>query len=231
VITIKLQIFLMPKKLLKLGIAIALLFALTTLVYQFTPVKQLFDHTFLVTHLPHLGLWAPGLFILGCAISSILPLPGNFLVIAGGAVFGLIESTLSATLGVTLGAVVAFLISRSLLHRRAEQHFGDHQLLQKLETAIARSPLNLVIAARVAPVAPLSLLNVLFGLTAIRLTTYTLGTCLGILPSRALYAWVGVSGKQALTGGDRGPLFLALTLMTLLSIAPLLWQRQHKPNS
>jgi uncharacterized membrane protein YdjX (TVP38/TMEM64 family) len=218
----------MPKHVVKIGVTIGLMLASPAVIYQFTPVKQFFDQAFWATYLPQLGMLAPVLFILGCAAASILPLPGNILVIAGGAIFGLIESTLGATLGITLGSIISFAITRSLLYHRAQHRFGNHALLQRLETAIAHSPLPLVIAARVAPVAPLSLLNILFGLTAIRLPAYALGTCLGILPSRAMYAWVGISGKQAMTGGARGQLVIALTSMTLLSLAPLLMHKPHR---
>lgn len=217
----------MPIRYYKVGIALALILLVPAAIYFFTPVKQLFEHTFLVTHLPKLGFFAPLLFVLLCALSGALPLPGNLLTIAGGAVFGLFWGTIWATVGISLGAVASFWIVRSLLHTQAKSRFGEHPMLLRLEQAIHQSPLNLVLAARIAPIAPLSLFNILFGLTPVTLKTYTLGTCVGILPGRAVYSWLGVTGKKAINGGDVLPLFLALTCITLLSIAPLLLPKKQ----
>ncbi len=72
------------------------------------------------------------------------------------------------------------------------------------------------------PPFPFSLVNFLFGLTPIDLKTYVVGTFVGIIPLSAAYAWLGVTGNQVLHGGDRLPLFLALGLLTLLSLLPIL---------
>ncbi|WP_421658986.1 hypothetical protein [Leptothermofonsia sp. ETS-13] len=63
-------------------------------------------------------------------------------------------------------------------------------------------------------------------MTLINLKTYMLGTFLGIIPLSLTYAWLGAAGKQALSGGDRLPLVLALTMFSGLSILPVAWRKR-----
>ncbi|NEQ81179.1 MAG: TVP38/TMEM64 family protein, partial [Moorea sp. SIO2I5] len=57
---------------------------------------------------------------------------------------------------------------------------------------------------------------------------YTLGTFFGIIPGTLAYTWLGVTGGEALQGGDRLPFFLALSFLGILSALPLLAKGKKK---
>jgi len=63
----------------------------------------------------------------------------------------------------------------------------------------------------------LNVVNFLFGLTPIPLPHYALGTLIGIVPGTLAYTWLGASGVEALSGGDRWSLAIVLSLFALLS--------------
>ena len=191
-------------------------------LYLFTQAKVLFDQAALALQLQHLGPYGAVLFILGFAVTHALGFPGNVLTIIGGAIFGILWGTLFSLIAATLGAVGAFWLARTLLHDWVEQRFGHYPLLQKLNRAIAHHPFNFVLAVRLNPLSPFSLVNFLFGLTPITLTHYLWGTAIGIIPGTFAYAWIGASGQQALNGSDRISLYLALSFLALLSLLPLL---------
>lgn len=190
----------------------------------------MFDETFLVARFKQLGTYAPVLFVALFVVALTLGFPGNVLAIVGGTVFGLIWGTILSLFGSTFGAMGAFWLARYLLHDRANQHFNDHPVLQRLNRSIARYPFTFVLAVRLTPLSPFSLVNFLFGLTPINLKTYTIATFLGLIPLTFAYSWLGVSGNTALRGGDRLPFILALAFMTLLSILPILTQKSLYGN-
>lgn len=199
------------------------LFVLTIVVVcLFSPARLLFNEAFLTAEFKRLGNYAPLLFVAVFTVALTLGFPGNVLAVVGGAVFGLAWGTVWSLLGSTLGAVGAFWLGRYLLHAQVMQYFGHHPLLQRLNQAIACYPFTFVLAVRFTPLSPFSLVNFLFGLTPIDLKTYTLGTLLGLIPLTLAYSWLGVSGYEALHGGDRIPLYLAFGLLTVLSVLPMI---------
>ncbi|MGA7934213.1 MAG: TVP38/TMEM64 family protein [Kovacikia sp.] len=207
-------------------IVLALLSFVT--VCLLSPVRELFDEAFLVRHFDGLGANAAPFFVLIFAGATSLGFPGNVMSVAAGTVFGVVWGTIWSVLGATLGATGAFLLARHSLHGWADHYLGNHPMLQRLNQAIARNPFNFVLAVRFTPLSPFSLVNFLFGLTPIDLKTYMLGTFLGMIPLSIAYTWLGVSGIQALHGGDRLPLFLALSFLTLLSVLPMLTKPKTK---
>jgi len=194
-----------------------------------SPVKELFDERFVVAIVKPSGSFAPLLFVLLLSVAISLGFPGNVLAIAGGALFGLLWGTLWSLIGCTLGAIGAFWLARSFLHTPIKQRFGHHPLLQRLNQAMANFPFSLVLAVRFTPLSPFSLVNFLFGLTPISLKTYALGTLIGLAPLTFTYCWLGVTGQRIWQGGDRLPFFLALGLLTLLSLLPILVKKPKIP--
>ncbi len=199
--------------------------AAVALVCLFSPVKEFFNEKFLVAEFQRSGGYAPLLFVLVFTIAISLGFPGNVMAIAGGALFGLFWGTMWSLLGSTLGAIGAFWLARYFLHRPIEQRFGQHPMLRRLNRAIATYPFSIVLAVRFTPLSPFSLVNFLFGLTPISLKTYALGTLVGLIPLTLTYSWLGVTGQQLLQGGDRWPFFLALGMLTLLSVLPIFMKK------
>ncbi len=200
---------------------------LTTLVVVclLSPAKELFNKEFLVSEFQRSGGYAPLLFVLIFTIAVALGFPGNVMAVAGGALFGLVWGTIWSLIGSTLGAIGAFWLARYFLHGPIERQFGHHPLLRRLNRAIATYPFSIVLAVRFTPLSPFSLVNFLFGLTPISLKTYALGTLLGLIPLTLTYSWLGLTGQELLHGGDRLPFFLALGMLTLLSVLPLFFKK------
>lgn len=191
------------------------------------PCRLIFNQEFWVDRLQHWGPWSACIFICIYTLLTVIGIPGTVLTVAGGIAFGLAWGTFWSVLGATLGAVGAFLLARYLLHDWAERRFRRHQSLNRFTQAVQQMPLQFVLAVRFAPISPFNIVNFLFGLTPIDLKTYAVGTFVGIIPGTLAYTWLGVAGKDALMGGDRVPLFLALGFLTLLSVLPILAKKKQ----
>lgn len=195
------------------------------LLCLFTPLNRLFERAFITQMLHQWGSWAALIFVLIYIVTTSLGVPGTVMTIAGGAVFGLGWGTFLSVIGATLGALAAFWIARYLWRDWAMSKFGQHKMLIRFNQAVAKEPLKFVLAVRFVPISPFNLVNFLFGLTPIHWVDYTAGTFFGIMPGTLAYTWLGVTGEQALEGGDRLPFFVALAFLAVLSILPVFARR------
>ncbi|HBB32598.1 MAG TPA: TVP38/TMEM64 family protein [Cyanobacteria bacterium UBA8803] len=186
----------------------------------FGPMKVLWDRTFLTQQLNYWGHWAVCGFIVIYTVATVLGIPGTILTIVAGAVFGLIWGTLWSVVGATLGAMGAFWVARYLLRDWTKGQFGRHKALVRFNQAVMHQPLTFVLAVRFAPISPFNVVNFLFGLTPIKSRHYAIGTFFGIMPGTLAYTWLGVTGEEALRGGERFPFFLALGFLAVLSFLP-----------
>ena len=195
-------------------------------------IPILFDHHALTELINGAGNWRAAVFIGAHTIAAALGVPGTVLVVLGGALFGLMWGTLWSILGATAGAVVAFWLARYLLHDWFKRRFCGHPrfkgLFKRLDHTMQEQALACVLAVRFAPISPFSVVNFAFGLTSISITPYTVGTLIGIIPGTLAYTWLGVTGVDALRGGDWWPLILCLSLLTAMSLMPIFAQKYRQ---
>jgi len=130
-------------------------------------------------------------FMLYVAAATLL-LPGAALLsLSAGAVFGMVPGVLLASTASTLGAWVAFLVTRGLLK----------DLFDRVAPAAARGAVAALerrgtlwlVAARLTPLVPFSLVNVGFGLTAMSSRRFLLLSWLSMLPGTIAYVGLGTT--------------------------------------
>jgi uncharacterized membrane protein YdjX (TVP38/TMEM64 family) len=125
------------------------------------------------------GLAVAIYFALYVAITA-LSLPGAALMtLAGGAVFGLWWGTLIVSFASSVGATLAFLVSRFLLRDWVTQRFGAR--LAAIDAGIRREGAFYLFTLRLVPVFPFFIINLLFGLTAMKAFTFYRVSQLGML--------------------------------------------------
>ena len=127
-----------------------------------------------------------GVYIITVALS----LPGaTILTLCAGAIFGSIMATLVVNVGATIGATLAFLVARFLLRDWVEKKFGEK--LKPFNEGFSKNAINYMLFLRLVPVFPFFLINLLAGLTQVRLPVYFFGTMFGTLPGTFVYANAG----------------------------------------
>lgn len=134
------------------------------------------------------------LTVVGCVI---LALPGITFAVFAGILFGPWLGTLICLTATTIGAVLAFLVGRYFLRDSIKPLVMKNIRLKKvLFEESGRRDVVVLMITRLIPLFPYNLQNFAYGITDIRLTTYTVCTFLFMLPGVAMFT-VGSAGLTA----------------------------------
>ncbi|MGX5835500.1 FAD-dependent oxidoreductase [Aeromonas piscicola] len=176
------------------------------------------------------------LFVALYVLSTALSLPGaSLLTLGGSAVFGIGWGLLLVSFASTLGATLAFLSARFLLRDWVRARFGDK--LATFQAGMEKDGTFYLLSLRLIPLFPFFLVNLLMGLTPIRVSTYYWVSQLGMLPGTFVYVLAGSElATLTSTGNILSPgLMVALTLLGLMpflirrAMQRLALRRLHAP--
>jgi pyruvate/2-oxoglutarate dehydrogenase complex dihydrolipoamide dehydrogenase (E3) component/uncharacterized membrane protein YdjX (TVP38/TMEM64 family) len=162
-------------------------------------------------------------YFLVYVLATALSIPGAVIItLAGGAIFGLWQGLLIVSFASTVGATLAFLASRFLLRDWVEARFG--QRLADINAGVNREGGFYLFTLRLIPVVPFFLINLLMGLTRMKVWTYYWVSQIGMLAGTAVYVNAGTQLAQL----DSVKGILSPTLLgsfVLLGIFPLIARR------
>lgn len=210
------------------GLLIVLLLLLgLALSWQFSSARDWLEPTRLVALLQDLSRqigWAGllGLFVLAGCIAVPLALLALLGVLALGPLSGL-ALTLA---GGMLIALPGFALGRAL-GRRAVEHLAGPRV-QALNLLVERRGLLAVLAIRLVPAAPFTIVNLVLGATRIRWGHFLIGTLIGMSPMAVVTAWVAPEILQQLqhpSGAGWGTLAAIVALLAGASWALRRWAR------
>jgi uncharacterized membrane protein YdjX (TVP38/TMEM64 family)/Fe-S oxidoreductase len=158
---------------------------------------------FVGTYIPSVALNLPWALVLG---------------LAGGAFFGTLTGTVVVSFASSVGALLACIISRYLLADWVKTKFKDK--LDRVNQGIAREGAFYLFALRLIPLIPFFAVNMVMGVTAIRLTTFYWVSQLGMLPATAVIVNAGsqISKIDSLSGILSGKLMISLALLGILPL-------------
>lgn len=173
---------------------------------------------------------AVALFILAYIFQTAFSLPGaTIMTLAGGFLFGSLWGPLYVNIGATTGATLAFLAARYLFHQWVERKFGDR--LGPIQDGFARNAFSYLLTLRLIPFFPFFLVNLLSGLTRVKVSTYVVATAIGIIPGSVVYAFAGrqLGTINALSELVSPRLLLAFSLLGLLMLVPVIYRKFTQP--
>lgn len=111
------------------------------------------------------------------------------MTLAGGAIFGLVEGTILVSFASTIGATLAFLVSRILLRDAIQKKFGDS--LKAINSGVKEEGAIYLFGLRLVPLFPFFVINLVMGLTPIRVATFFVVSQIGMLPGTLVYVNAG----------------------------------------
>ena len=129
-------------------------------------------------------------FIAIYVVVVALSLPGGALMtITSGFLFGPLLGGLVAVVGATIGATIIFLIAKTSFGEPLAARAGPW--LEKLRDGFQKDALSYLLFLRLVPAFPFWLVNLAPAVLGVGLTTYAVGTFLGIIPGTFAFAFVG----------------------------------------
>ncbi len=119
-----------------------------------------------------------------------LSLPGAAaLTLLYGWYFGLLQGVIVVSFASTTGATLAFLLSRYLFGQAVQNRFGEK--LSGFNEALRREGPFFLFTLRLIPAVPFFVINLVMGLTPIRVRTFWWVSQLGMLAGTTVYVYAG----------------------------------------
>ncbi|MFM7037822.1 MAG: TVP38/TMEM64 family protein [Planctomycetaceae bacterium] len=145
------------------------------------------------------------------------------MTVTTGWLFGFWSALLLVSFASTSGASLAFLASRWFLGRRLQGLYGVR--IGELQEAIERDGVQYLLMLRLLPLMPFFLVNLLLGLTRMRLRTFWWASQLGMLPGTAVFVAAGAAtptlrqlADEGLSGIMKPQLMLTFAMLGCLPI-------------
>jgi uncharacterized membrane protein YdjX (TVP38/TMEM64 family) len=182
--------------------------------WRWTPLSEWLD----LERLTVAGEWladsayTPVLVPLIYVLGSLLVLPITLIIIATVTVFGPWWGLAYALVGAELAAVVAFLIGR-WVGRDAVSRIAGSQL-NSVTRALSNRGVLTIITLRIVPVAPFTVINLIAGISTIRLRDFALGSLLGMVPGIAAIALL----TDRIVASLRDPDTLTIVLLLVAAV-------------
>ena len=121
---------------------------------------------------------------------TALSLPGAaVMTLAGGAMFGFWVGFVVVSFASTIGATLACFVARFLLRDWVQNKFGDR--LTAINEGIAKEGAFYLFSLRLVPIFPFFVINLVLGLTNLRLLTFYWVSQVGMLPGTMVYVNAG----------------------------------------
>lgn len=153
------------------------------------------------------GPWFPLAFLGAHIVMTVLPFPRTAFTLSAGLLFGPALGVTLAVVAATCSALVALLLVRALgwqLNRLV-----THPGVEALDGRLRERGWPAVLALRLIPAVPFSVLNYAAGASAVKAVPYLLATVAGLLPGTTAVVILG----DAMTG-NVSPLLLGVSLCT-----------------
>lgn len=137
-----------------------------------------------------LGVAGP-LLIIGLAlIHAVVFYPAEIVDAAAGFVYGFFPALLLMMVGWLLSGLICFAVGRSIARPLLDRWFGTERF-ERLERAIERGGATLLIAVRLIPILPFSLVSYAAGAARVPPWRFVWTTAVGYLPITALSVYLG----------------------------------------
>ncbi len=186
----------------------------------------------ILTWVQNAGVLAVLTYMALYAVAVAFSLPGGaILSITGGFLFGAVWGTVYIVISATLGATVLFLIAKTTLGDSLRSKAGPW--LQKMEAGFQENAMSYLLVLRLVPLFPFFVVNLVPAFLGVALSTYVMGTFVGIIPGAFVYATVGVGLGSIFDAGDEfsakgiltPQILIALIALAVLALIPVIYKK------
>ena len=137
-----------------------------------------------------LGIAGPLLILALALIHTVVFYPAEILDAAAGFAYGFFPALALMMLGWLLSGLVCFAVGRSVARPLLDRFFGAERF-ERIEMAIERGGVTLLLAVRLIPILPFSLVSYAAGAARVPLWRFVWTTAVAYLPITALSVYFG----------------------------------------
>jgi uncharacterized membrane protein YdjX (TVP38/TMEM64 family) len=116
-----------------------------------------------------------------------------YVVLAGmiGSVFGIWLGTGISIIGIGLGMIIMFMLSRYGFQEWTQSYLKKYPKIQEYESMFEQNAFIGILLARVIPVIPSPIINIISGLSKVKWTTFLSASLIGKLPAIFIFTIAG----------------------------------------
>jgi len=171
-----------------------------------------------------LGAWGPLLIIALALIHTVVFYPAEIVDAAAGFVYGFFPALALVTVGWMLSAMVCYALGASVARPLLDRWLGAERF-ERTEKMIERGGVTLLIAVRLIPILPFSLVCYAAGAARVPIWRFAWTTVVGYMPITALAVYFGTR-LEGLSLTDPLAIGSAAALLALLLIGHWIVRRQ-----
>jgi uncharacterized membrane protein YdjX (TVP38/TMEM64 family) len=184
------------------------------------------DHDEVRNQIDQLGFWGPLLILALALLHAVVFYPAEIVDAAAGFAYGFFPALVLVTVGWLLNGLVCWAVGRRVARPLLDRWFGEKRF-ERVERAIERGGPSLLIAMRLIPILPFSIVSYAAGAARVPLWRFVWTTALGYLPITAIAVYFGTR-LEGLSLTDPLVLGSALALLALLGIGHWAARRQAR---
>lgn len=174
-----------------------------------------------------MGTWAPLIYMISYAFTSIILFPASLLSTVSGSIWGPTLGTFYTVVGATIASTLPFGIAR-FLGREFVLKRVKNTKLEICERFAVRNGFATVLMMRLLPLFPWDVVNYASGLCGIRFRDYILATFLGIIPGSFTYNLIGASLGEPI---DKARVAIIFIMVLVIGIITFLYKKKKAAAS
>jgi uncharacterized membrane protein YdjX (TVP38/TMEM64 family) len=179
--------------------------------------------------LDSLGAAGPLLIVALALLHSFVFYPAEIIDAAAGFLYGFFPALGLAMAGWILSGLICFAIGRSLARPLLDRWFGEERF-ERIEATIERGGATLLLAMRLIPILPFSLVSYAAGAARVPAWRFLWTTAVGYLPITALAVYFGTK-LEGLSLSDPIVVGTAAALLVLLFVGHRIARRPRASES
>jgi uncharacterized membrane protein YdjX (TVP38/TMEM64 family) len=161
-----------------------------------------------------------GVYLVLYVLVTALSLPGAVIMtLAGGGLFGVWKGLVLVSFASTIGATCACFVARFILRNWVQKRFDGK--LETINKGVEEEGAFYLFTLRLIPVFPFFMINLVMGLTKMRLTTFFWVSQLGMLPGTLVFVNAGkeIAGIESLSGILSPSLLVSFVILGIFPLA------------
>jgi uncharacterized membrane protein YdjX (TVP38/TMEM64 family) len=187
------------------------------------------DHDEVREQIDQLGLGGPLLILALCVLHSVVFYPAEIVDAAAGFAYGFFPALVLVMSGWILNGLICWAIGGSIARPLLDRWFGEARF-KRVERAIERGGPTLLLAMRLIPILPFSIVSYAAGAARVPLWRFVWTTVVGYLPITAISVYFGTR-LEGMSLTDPLVLGSGLALLALLLAGHWVMRRQSRRSS